>query len=62
MTDRQVRVPDAVASLQPFVDVGVVGAAEVHLADWVVRATGAQDPVVVLAVAMAAWAAQHGHA
>lgn len=62
MTARQIRVPDAVSSLEPFVDVGVVGAAEAHLADWVVRATGAQDPMVVLAVAMAAWAAQHGHA
>lgn len=62
MTVRPVRVPDEVEGLAPFVDAGVLGPAEVHLAAWVVRATGTQDPAVVLAVAMAAWAAQHGHA
>ena len=57
-----VHVPAAVATLQPFVDAGVLGAPEVHLAAWVVRASGVTDPLVVLGVAMASWAAQHGHA
>jgi len=58
----RVRVPDEVASLTPYVEVGVLGAAEVHLAAWAARASGASDPDVALAIAMAAWAAQHGHA
>ncbi len=62
MTLERICLPAGVESLQPFVDAGVLGPAEVHLAGWVVRAAGPQHPHVVLAVAVAAWAAQHGHA
>ncbi|RLE17787.1 MAG: hypothetical protein DRJ50_13665, partial [Actinobacteria bacterium] len=58
----RVRVPDEVASLAPYVDAGVLGAAEVHLAAWAARAGGVSDDNVALAIAMAAWAARHGHA
>ena len=58
----RVRIPDQVASLAPYVDAGVLGAAEVHLAAWTARASGVSDPHVALATAMAAWAARHGHA
>ncbi|MEN9646957.1 MAG: hypothetical protein RL238_3626 [Actinomycetota bacterium] len=57
-----VRVPPAVASLEPWVEAGVFGPTEVHVADWVVRASGNAHPLVMLAVGMASWAAQHGHA
>ncbi|MBG7603660.1 MAG: exodeoxyribonuclease V subunit alpha [Actinobacteria bacterium] len=57
-----VRVPDAVHSLAPYVDAGVLGAAEVHLAAWAVGAGGVSDDDIALAIAMAAWAARHGHA
>jgi len=58
----RVRIPDEVASLAPYVEAGVLGAAEVHLAAWAARASGVSDPDVALAIAMAAWAAQNGHA
>lgn len=54
-------VPAEVASLAPFVDAGVLGPADVHLAAWVARSSGCSDHLVVLAVAMAAWSARHGH-
>jgi exodeoxyribonuclease V alpha subunit len=54
-------VPSSVASLQPFVDAGVLSAVEVQLAEWTVRASGVDDPHVVLAVAMAVWAVRNGH-
>ena len=57
-----VRIPPLVASLEPWVEAGVLGPTEVHLADWVARATGDDRPLVALAVGMASWAAQHGHA
>ncbi len=57
-----VRIPARVASLEPWVEAGVLGSTEVHLADWVARASGDERPLVGLAVAMASWAAQHGHA
>jgi exodeoxyribonuclease V alpha subunit len=56
-----VLVPSHVASLQPFVDAGVLSAVEVHLAAWVARSAKVDDPLVALAVAMAAWATRHGH-
>ncbi len=62
MSVRAVRIPAGAEALAPFVDAGVLGPAEVHLAGWVVRAAGVQPDTVVLAVAMAAWAAEHGHA
>lgn len=58
----RVNIPAAVSSLAPFVAAGVLSASEVHVADWVVRATGAADPAVTLGAAVATWAAQHGHA
>ena len=57
-----VAVPAEVRSLEPFVAAGVLGATEVHLAGWVARASGVHDPLVSLAVAMAAWSSRHGHA
>ena len=46
----RVRVPDGVASLAPYVDAGVLGAAEVHLAAWTARASGVSDPDVALEI------------
>lgn len=60
-----VLVPDEVACLAPLVDAGVLGAAEVHLAAWVARCGllhATDDEPVILGVAMACWAALHGHA
>ena len=60
-------VPDAVATLQPWVDAGVFGAAEVHLAAWVVAemtTDGVADHLhapVALALASAVWAGLEGH-
>ena len=54
-------VPSTVASLQPFVDAGVLAAVDVHLAAWAARAADVDHPHVVLAVAMATWATRHGH-
>ncbi len=63
MTDTfTVVVPAEVQSLEPYVATGVLGATEVHLAAWVARASGVHDPLVSLAVAMAAWSSRHGHA
>jgi len=61
MSAAQVRVPDAVQSLQPFVQAGVLGAAEVHFAAWLARAGGVAEPAVLLGAAVATWAAQNGH-
>ena len=57
-----VRIPPSVVSLTPWVEAGVLGPTEVHLADWVARASGDDRALVALAVGMASWAAQHGHA
>ncbi|MEN9506572.1 MAG: hypothetical protein RI958_2498 [Actinomycetota bacterium] len=54
-------VPAEAESLIPFVEAGVLGPAEVHLAAWVARSSGCSDQLVLLAVAMAAWSARHGH-
>ena len=63
MTDTfTVVVPAEVQSLEPYVAAGVLGATEVHLAAWVARASGVHDPLVSLAIAMAAWSSRHGHA
>jgi exodeoxyribonuclease V alpha subunit len=48
-------------ALEPFVVAGVLDAASVHVAATVARAVGGLDPDVVLAVALAARAPQHGH-
>ncbi len=61
MTGTRVHIPDEVASLAPYVDAGALSAIEVHLAAWVARASGNHHPHVVLATAMAAWSARHGH-
>ena len=62
MSANYVRIPSSVSHLTPFVEAGVLGAAEVHLADWLIRAAADTDALVSLGLAMAAWAAQHGHA
>ncbi|QXC63296.1 exodeoxyribonuclease V subunit alpha [Aquihabitans sp. G128] len=54
-------VPASVEVLRPFVDAGVVGAGEVHLAATVARLSPGTDPLVLLAVAVAARAPQLGH-
>lgn len=56
------RIPHrAPASLQPFVDAGVLGAAEVHVATTLCRVHGVQDDLVLLGVAFAARAPGAGH-
>ena len=59
-----VSTPPRVVALQPWIDAGLLGAAEVHasavIADLVEPADGADE--VVLALALAMWAPQHGHA
>ena len=60
-----VMLPHGVESLAPYVDAGVLGAPEVHLAAWVTRAASlhpVDDALVILGIAVASWAAQHGHA
>jgi exodeoxyribonuclease V alpha subunit len=56
--------PAGVAVLQPWIDAGVLGAAEVHAAAVVAELVGSEAAAddVVLAVALALWAPQHGHA
>jgi exodeoxyribonuclease V alpha subunit len=54
-------VPGRVASLQPFVDAGVLGWADVHLADVVARLQPDVDHPVLLAVAVAGRAPRLGH-
>ena len=50
-----------VGSLAPFVDAGVLGAPELHVAAAVSRATGESRTAVLLGVALAARAPQYGH-
>lgn len=54
-------VPEPVRVLTPFVDAGVLGAGEVHLAAAVARLCPGNDPLVLLAVAVAARAPSLGH-
>lgn len=68
MSRASIRIPDDVAALAPYVAAGVFGAADVHVADLIVRAArheGLHDPDVIAAVALAAaaatWAPRHGH-
>ncbi|MFZ9628206.1 MAG: exodeoxyribonuclease V subunit alpha [Ilumatobacteraceae bacterium] len=56
-----VAVPSVVEALRPFVEAGVFGAAEVHLAARVAALAGCADHHVLLAVAAATWAARVGH-
>ncbi|MFZ4810802.1 MAG: exodeoxyribonuclease V subunit alpha [Ilumatobacteraceae bacterium] len=56
-----VLVPSSVASLAPFVDAGVLGPSDVHLAAWIAGAAPDHDPLVALGASMAAWSARHGH-
>jgi exodeoxyribonuclease V alpha subunit len=53
-----------VAVLQPWIEAGVLGAAEVHAAAVIAELVGSEAAAddVVLAVALALWAPQHGHA
>ena len=60
-------VPDSWAALEPWIDVGVLGAFEVHAADAIVRLgtpAGEAPPssAVVLGAALALWAPLRGHA
>jgi exodeoxyribonuclease V alpha subunit len=59
-----VRAPSGVEILQPWIDAGALGPAEVHtaavIAELVEVEPAADD--VVLAIALAVWAPQHGHA
>ncbi len=56
------RIPHrAPAALQPFVDAGVLGAAEVHVATTLCRVHGVEDDLVLLGVAFAARAPGAGH-
>ena len=59
-----VTTPPRVVGLQPWIDAGVLGAAEVHAAAIIADLVGSTDGTdeVVLAVALAVWAPQHGHA
>jgi exodeoxyribonuclease V alpha subunit len=59
-----VSTPPAAATLQPWIDAGVLGPAEVHAAAIVadsLEPAGGRD-AVALALALALWAPQHGHA
>ena len=60
-------VPDSCTALEPWIDVGVLGAFEVHAAEAIVRlGTPAGEPppssTVVLGAALALWAPLRGHA
>jgi len=61
MKPGQPSVPANVASLRPFVAAGVFGPAEVQLAAVVERLCGSIDPLVVLAIAVAARGPRLGH-
>jgi len=58
---RDVCLPSNGRFLGAFVEAGVLGAVEVHFADWVARASGADDDLTMLACALAAWAGSNGH-
>ena len=67
MLTMKLLVPDSWAALEPWIDVGVLGAFEVHAADAIVRlGTPAGEPppspAVVLGAALALWAPLRGHA
>ena len=47
-------------ALAPFVDAGVLAAADVHVTATIARATGETDPDVLLAIALAARAPASG--
>ncbi|MFZ4718643.1 MAG: exodeoxyribonuclease V subunit alpha [Ilumatobacteraceae bacterium] len=65
------QLPPGTESLRAWCDGGVLSAADVHVAGWVCRAAAADHgaalgpdglhPLVVHAVAMAAWASRNGH-
>jgi exodeoxyribonuclease V alpha subunit len=52
---------DAVASLAPFVEVGLLDASALHLAALIARTVGGVDPEVLLGAALAARAPRLGH-
>src|SRR6188508_1602212 len=60
-------VPDSWAALEPWIDIGVLGAFEVHAADAIVRlgtpvGEPPPSPAVALGAALALWAPLRGHA
>ncbi len=57
----QVFVPQEVATLQPFVDAGVLGLTEVNVVASFALASGEVSPEVLLAAALAVRAPLHGH-
>lgn len=54
-------VPASLASLQPWVDAGVFGPAELHAADVITRADTTTNALVHLGAVLALWAPLHGH-
>jgi exodeoxyribonuclease V alpha subunit len=60
MTATDLLVPPAVSILEPFVEAGVFGPTEVHLAATLAHTVGAEDPAVLLGAALAARAPLHG--
>ncbi len=54
-------VPASLTSLQPWVDAGVFGPAELHAADVITRADTTANELVHLGAVLALWAPLHGH-
>ena len=54
-------VPASLASLQPWVDAGVFGPAELHAAEVITRADTTANALVHLGAVLALWAPLHGH-
>ena len=51
----------SIASLQPWVDAGVFGVAELHATEVITRSDPQASPLVHLGAALALWAPLHGH-
>jgi exodeoxyribonuclease V alpha subunit len=61
MSTRSVIVPPGVTDLAPFVDAGVLGPADVHVAATLARVAGPLPTEVALGIALAVRAPGHGH-
>ncbi|MSY76974.1 MAG: hypothetical protein F2659_06840, partial [Actinobacteria bacterium] len=51
----------SLASLQPWVDAGVFGVAELHATEVITRSDTQATPLLHLGAALALWAPLHGH-
>ncbi|MEI7753114.1 MAG: hypothetical protein WCJ32_01680, partial [Actinomycetota bacterium] len=51
----------SLASLQPWVDAGVFGVAELHATEVITRSDPQASPLLHLGAALALWAPLHGH-